>query len=130
MWGYDNRTCYVRIHRRGGGTRVKNRTPDGVANPYLVFAAALAAGLDGIDRKLDPGKPFTGDAYSGADPSTTPLVPQYLHEAVAALEEDSVLCEWMGAPFVKAFTAVKRLESARFRAHVTDWEFNEYSFHL
>lgn len=131
VWGYDNRTCYVRIPpERHGGTRVENRTPDGVANPYLVFAAALAAGLDGIDRKLDPGKPFEGDAYAGADPSTTPLVPQYLHEAVAALEEDTVLCEWLGAPFVKAFTAVKRLESARFRAHVTDWEFNEYSFHL
>lgn len=131
LWGYDNRTCYVRIPpERRGGTRVENRTPDGVANPYLVFAAALAAGLDGIDRRLDPGPAYQGDAYMTADPCTTPIVPQYLHEAVAALEQDTVLCELLGPSFIKAFTAVKRLEAQRFRAHVTDWEFNEYAFHL
>ncbi|MEK9164419.1 MAG: glutamine synthetase family protein [Chloroflexota bacterium] len=131
VWGFDNRTCYVRIPpERKGGTRVENRTPDGVANPYLAFAAALAAGLDGIDRKLDPGAAFEGDAYAGADPAKTPVVPQYLHEAVIALEEDEILCKMMGPEFIKAFTAVKRLEAQRFRAHVTDWEFNEYSFHL
>lgn len=131
LWGHDNRTCYLRIPpERKGGARVENRAPDGVANPYLIAAAALAAGLDGIDRKLDAGKPFDGDAYAGADPASTPMVPQHLHEALDALEADSVLCEWLGAPFVKAFTAVKRMEVARFRAHVTDWEFNEYSFHL
>ncbi len=131
LWGYDNRTCYVRIPpERKGGTRVENRTPDGVANPYLVFAAALAAGLDGIDRKLDAGPAYEGDAYSTADPAKTPVVPQYLHEAIIALEEDEVLCKMMGPEFVKAFAAVKRLESQRFRAHVTDWEFNEYAFHL
>ena len=131
LWGYDNRTCYVRIPpERKGGTRVENRTPDGVANPYLVFAAALAAGLDGIDRKLDPGAPFEGDAYTGADPNSTPVVPQYLHEAVAALEQDELLCQMLGPSFIKAFAAVKRLESGRFRSYVTDWEFNEYAFHL
>lgn len=131
LWGYDNRTCYVRIPpERKGGARVENRTPDGVANPYLVFAAALAAGLDGIDRHLDPGPPYEGDAYATADPASTPVVPQYLHEAVEALEEDEFLCQALGPAFVKAFAAVKRLESQRFRAHVTDWEFNEYAFHL
>jgi glutamine synthetase len=131
LWGYDNRTCYVRIPpERKGGTRVENRTPDGVANPYLVFAAALAAGLDGIDRQLDPGPPFFGDAYMNADCVRTPVVPQYLHEAIAALEEDEFLCGALGPAFVKAFAAVKRLESQRFRQHVTDWEFNEYAFHL
>ncbi|HLE28408.1 MAG TPA: glutamine synthetase family protein [Anaerolineales bacterium] len=131
LWGYDNRTCYVRIPpERKGGTRVENRTPDGVANPYLVFAAALAAGLDGIDRSLDPGAPYEGDAYMTADPSRTPVVPQYLHEAITALEADEFLSTMMGPDFVKAFGAVKRLEAQRFRAHVTDWEFNEYAFHL
>lgn len=131
LWGYDNRTCYVRIPpERKGGTRVENRTPDGVANPYLVFAAALAAGLDGIDRRLEPGPAFIGDAYMTADCASTPIVPQYLHEAIEALEADEVLCQMMGPAFVKAFGAVKRLESDRFRAHVTDWEFNEYAFHL
>lgn len=131
LWGYDNRTCYVRIPpERKGGARVENRTPDGVANPYLAFAAALAAGLDGIDRRIDPGPAYDGDAYMTADPAKTPIVPQYLHEAVTALEEDGFLCQMLGPEFVKAFSAVKRLESQRFRAHVTDWEFNEYAFHL
>lgn len=131
VWGLDNRTGYVRIPpERGSGTRVENRTPDGVANPYLVFSAALAAGLDGIKKELDPGPPFEGDAYMGADPESTPIVPQYLHEAIEAFEQDAWICELMGEDFVKAFTAVKRLESARFRDHVTDWEFNEYAFHL
>jgi glutamine synthetase len=131
LWGYDNRTCYVRVPpERKGATRVENRSPDGVANPYLVFAAALAAGLDGIERQLDPGAPFVGDAYMNADCVNTPIIPQYLHEAVAALEADDVLCGWLGAEFVRAFASVKRLESQRFRAHVTDWEFNEYAFHL
>ncbi|MBI5030101.1 MAG: glutamine synthetase [Chloroflexi bacterium] len=130
VWGFDNRTCYIRIPpERKGGTRVENRTADGVANPYLVFAAALTAGLDGIENHLNPGVPFSGDAYSTAS-SDTPIIPQYLHEAVTALEEDAVICEAMGSDFVKAFCAVKRLESQRFRAHVTDWEFNEYAFHL
>lgn len=131
VWGHDNRTCYLRVPpERKGGTRAENRAADGVANPYLIFAASLAAGLDGIDRKLDPGAAYEGDAYAGCDPTATPMVPQHLHEAVAALEEDTVLRQWLGEPFVKAFSAVKRLEEARFRAHVTDWEFNEYSFHL
>jgi glutamine synthetase len=57
-------------------------------------------------------------------------VPQYLHDAVAALQKDEYLCRMMGPAFVQAFTAVKTLEAQRFRAHVTDWEFNEYVFHL
>ncbi|TAH53395.1 MAG: glutamine synthetase [Chloroflexota bacterium] len=131
VWGYDNRTCYVRIPpERKGGTRVENRTPDGVANPYLAFSAALAAGLDGIVNELDPGKSFQGDAYANADPQRTPVLPQYLHQAVDELERDRALCEMLGPSFVQAFSAVKRQESQRFRAHVTDWEFNEYAFHL
>lgn len=131
LWGYDNRTCYVRIPpERKDGTRVENRTPDGVANPYLVFAASLAAGLDGIDRHLDPGPPYVGDAYAITDGDGIPIVPQYLHDAIEALEADEVLCRMMGPAFVQAFTAVKRLECRRFRDHVTDWEFDEYAFHL
>jgi glutamine synthetase len=131
LWGMDNRTCYIRIPpERGNGTRIENRMPDGLANPYLVFAAALAAGLDGIERNLDPGPPFAGDSYELSDPCDIPIVPQYLHEAIAELEKDKYMCFKMGPQFVQAFTAIKQLEIERFRAHVTDWEFNEYAFHL
>jgi glutamine synthetase len=131
LWGLDNRTCYLRVPpERGGGTRVENRMPDGVANPYLVIAAALAAGLDGLDRNLDPGPSYEGDSYTITEPGDIGVVPQYLHDAVAALQKDEYLCRMMGPAFVQAFTAVKTLEAQRFRAHVTDWEFNEYVFHL
>jgi len=131
LWGLDNRTCYIRIPpERGGGARIENRMPDGLANPYLVFAAALAAGLDGVQRDLDPGPGFEGDAYAITDPGEIPIVPQYLHDALDALARDEYICAKMGPQFIQAFTAVKRMEVERFRAHVTDWEFHEYAFHL
>ncbi|MFQ5614436.1 MAG: glutamine synthetase family protein [Anaerolineae bacterium] len=131
LWGLDNRTCYVRIPpERGGGARVENRMADGVANPYLAIAATLAAGLDGIERDLDPGPAYEGDSYEITDPGDIPVVPQYLHEAVEALQKDEYICGMLGPEFVRAFVAVKMLEVERFRAHVTDWEFNEYVFHL
>lgn len=131
LWGLDNRTTYVRIpSERGKGTRVENRAADAASNPYLVFAAALAAGLDGIDRRLEAGEAFEGDAYALCDPREVPMVPKYLHEAIPALEADEYLVEMLGKDFVRAYTAVKRLEVQRFDQAVTDWEFNDYAFHL
>ena len=64
-WGMDNRTTFVRIPpERGGGSRVELRVGDGAANPHLVIAACLFAGIDGIKRKVDPGPPLEGDAYA------------------------------------------------------------------
>lgn len=131
LWGHDNRSCYTRVPpERGGGARVENRMPDGVANPYLVFAALLAAGLDGIDRDLDPGPGYEGDSYEITEPGDIPVVPQYLHEALAELQKDEYICRMMGPEFTQAFLTLKTMEVERFRAHVTDWEFNEYVFHL
>ncbi len=131
IWGYDNRTAYIRIpSERGKGTRIENRSADAAANPYLVIAAALAAGLDGVERQLDPGLAFEGDAYLLADPREMVMVPEYLHEAIPALEGDGYLVEALGKDFVRAYTAVKRLEVQRFNQAVTDWEFNDYAFHL
>jgi glutamine synthetase len=123
-WGHDNRTVYVRIPReRGRATRVENRAGDGTANAYLTSAAALFAGLDGIDRQLDPGEPVSGVAYELED---RPLMPFSLAEALDALEEDAYLKEALGEQFVHAFVAMKRNEVARFVSAVTDWELNEY----
>ncbi len=131
LWGLDNRTCYVRIPpERHDGTRVENRAPDGVANPYLAIAGALAAGLDGVDRRLNPGPPYEGDAYAVVNPAEYEIVPQYLHDAIDELLRDEHLCQMLGPEFVQAYTAVRRLEVQRFRDYVTDWEFNEYAFHL
>ena len=123
-WGHDNRTVYARIPReRGKATRVENRAGDGTANAYLAAAATLFAGLDGIDRELDPGEPATGVAYELED---RPLMPFSLAEALDALEADTYLREALGESFVRAFVAMKRSEAHRFASAVTDWELREY----
>ncbi|MEW6263990.1 MAG: glutamine synthetase family protein [Thermodesulfobacteriota bacterium] len=129
-WGLDNRTVYVRVpHERGPGTRVENRAPCATANPYLTIAACLAAGLDGIEKKIDPGEPFVGDCYT-ADTSKYPPLPMYLQEALEELNKDVVLCQALGPKLIQAFNAVKQAEVARFRTYVTEWEYCEYAYHL
>ena len=124
-WGHDNRTVYARIPReRGKATRIENRAGDGTANAYLAAAAALYAGIDGLDRRLDPGPPVTGVSYELED---RPLMPFSLGEALDALEADAHLREALGEQFVQAFVAMKRSEAARFASAVTDWELREYA---
>lgn len=123
-WGPDNRTVFVRIPaERGKATRIENRVGDGTANAYLAAAASIFAGLDGLDRKLDPGDATRGDAYSAEG---VPRVPLSLSEALDALEADEYLNETMGPAFVRAFVALKRDECQRFTSSVTEWEVREY----
>ena len=124
-WGYDNRTALIRIPPdRGASARLEIRGGDRAANPYLLIAALLAAGVEGMARRLNSPEPITGSAASG------PLLPRSLATALAALEADPVLSAALGRGFVSAFTALKRQEIARFERHVTDWEFTEYSWLL
>ena len=123
-WGHDNRTVYARIPReRGKATRVENRAGDGTANAYLASAAAIFAGIDGIDRGLQPPEPVTGVAYELEDRE---LMPFSLGEALDALEADEYLRGALGEQFVQAFVAMKRSEVKRFAGAVTDWELREY----
>jgi glutamine synthetase len=123
-WGHDNRTVYARIPReRGKATRVENRAGDGTANAYLASAAAIFAGIDGIDRGLDPGEPVTGVAYELED---RPLMPFSLAEAIDAFERNEYFKAALGGQFVQAFVAMKRSEVNRFTSAVTDWELREY----
>ena len=129
-WGLDNRTVYCRVPgERGPATRVENRAPCATANPYLAFAAAFAAGLDGIEKKIDPGVHAEGDIY-GVEPGTYDTIPFYLRDALEELKADTVLCEAIGPELIQAFVALKEDELDRFRKHVTDWEFREYAFQL
>jgi len=124
-WGHDNRTVYLRVPReRGRGTRVENRAGDGTANAYLASAAALFAGIDGMDRELDPGDPVEGVAYELED---RPLMPFSLGEALDALGEDAYFTDLLGPQFVQCFLAMKRSEVDRFARSVTDWELREYA---
>jgi glutamine synthetase len=122
-WGPDNRTVFIRIPaERGKSTRIENRVGDGTANAYLAAAAAIFAGIDGLDRGLDPGEATRGDAYS----AEAVLVPLSLAEALEALEADDYLTETLGPQFVRAFVALKRDEHKRFTSSVTEWEVREY----
>jgi len=130
-WGWDNRSTFVRIPpERGGATRIEIRVGDGAANPYLAIAAALAAGTDGIRRRLDAPAPVAGDAYRADPASAGDSLPASLDEALDALEADEVLSAAVGPEIVGTFLAVKRFELERHRAWVSDWDVAEYLHHL
>jgi glutamine synthetase len=117
--GWDNRTCGFRLCGEGAGFRVENRIPGADANPYLAFAATIAAGLYGIRHKLKPAALYEGNAYE--DPSL-PQVPKTLREAITALEQSKVAPEAFGAKVVEHYLHTARLEQEAFDRAVTDWE--------
>ena len=88
-WSYDNRTAGFRIVGHGQSLRIECRIPGADANPYLAFAATLAAGLDGIDGRIEPPPPFEGDVYAAETCRTCRAT---LREAIAALEASA----WRG----------------------------------
>jgi len=123
-WGVEDRTALVRVKGAGDETcHVEMRGGGAASNPYLSAAGVLAAGLIGIEQQL-PLAPEV-DGPSENDPSLAKL-PRSLDEALDGLAADGAMGEALGADFVKLFTTVKRFELARFRAHVTDWERDEY----
>ncbi len=127
-WGWDNRSAMVRVPpERGQSTRMEVRLGDATANPYLAMAAVSAAVYLGVRDKLEPPAPLEGYGY---DPESAPMLPQSLGEALDALEADSALAEVLGEYFVTSFVTYKRNEIERFNAHITDWEFLEYAYHL
>jgi glutamine synthetase len=130
-WGHDNRLCLARVPReRGRATRVELRLGDGAANPYLAAAAALFAGMDGIERELEPPEPFEGLIYEQpAAEDCTPL-PRTFDAALEALDADPLIKDAMGEDLVSTFLTIKGAELDRARKYVTDWEFAEYTHHL
>jgi glutamine synthetase len=124
--GPNNRTALVRTLRG----RFEWRLPDASANPYLATAALVAAGLDGIDRQLDPGPACTEDlfALSLQEIATRgiPVLPQNLGEAVHALERDEVVCAALGETLAREFVALKRAEWTAYARHVSAWEMERY----
>jgi glutamine synthetase len=130
-WGHDHRMTLVRVpHERGAATRLEIRVGDGSASPYLAYAAALAAGLDGVRRELEPPAPVEGMIYELPEDAQGLALPTTFQEALEALDADPVIHEALGAELVETFRVIKGAELERFRTWVTDWEFAEYSHHL
>jgi len=117
--GWDNRTCGFRICGEGPGFRVENRIPGADANPYLAFAATIAAGLHGIASRLRPPKLYEGNAYEDA---ALPEVPKTLRDAIGELERSRATRAAFGERVVEHYLHTARLEQRAFDAAVTDWE--------
>jgi glutamine synthetase len=119
-WSRDNRTAGFRLCGEGTkGIRIECRVGGADLNPYLAFAALIAAGLKGIDEKLELPEPFEGDAYFGAD---LPEIPKTLRDAIAALEASDMLKEAFGEEVVEHYLHTARWEQLEYDRRVTDWE--------
>jgi glutamine synthetase len=119
VWSHDNRTCGFRVVGEGKGNRVESRIPGADVNPYLAYAATIAAGLHGIEQRLDPGPRFDGNAY--ADPSLE-RVPSSLAEAIATFGDSKVAADAFGGAVHDHLLNTARQELAYFNRAVTDWE--------
>jgi len=123
IWGRDNRGVMIRVIGGGGdpATRLENRVGEPAANPYLYMAAQIVAGLDGVERKLDPG-PSADTPYE----ASAPLLPKSLEEALAALRDSTCFANGFGKNFIEYYLRIKAAEIARYQSEVTEWEQKEY----
>jgi glutamine synthetase len=126
-YGDNNRSAMVRVPYG----RLEFRLPDAGCNPYLVHAAIIAAGLDGIDKQLDPGEPMNINFYAMEREECRRrgigILPQNLDEAINALEADPLFSEALGEQIVNEFIKVKRMEWTEYSRHVSDWEVRHYA---
>ncbi|KAJ8029136.1 Lengsin [Holothuria leucospilota] len=123
-WGVDNRTCAVRLKKTGvHGSYIENRLGSSAGNPYISLAAMIAAGIDGIDRKLPlpEAVPFNKPSNDKANipPGTVPL-PIDVDSAVTSLRGDTVLCEAFGSDFIQTFTSIKLHEKKLLSSYCED----------
>lgn len=119
VYGGNNRTTMIRVPGPG---RFENRAIDSACNPYLALAGMIAAGLDGIDREIDPGAPIEGMTPAlGVE-----RMPRTLADALDALEVDVVLRDALGEEALAELVGVKRMEWSAYMEAVTDWEQDTY----
>ena len=118
-WGRDNRTTGFRLLGHADSTRIEMRVPGADANPYLAYAAIIAAGLKGIEQKLPLPQETRGNAYAD---STLTEVPKTLPEATALLDQSRMLREALGDEVVDHYVHAARWEISQYDGQVTDWE--------
>ncbi len=120
---YDNRTAAFRIVGHGPSLRVECRTPGADANPYLAFAATLAAGLDGIENKIEPPDVYEGDVYTASE---VPHAPKSLLAAIDVFASSAWAKETFGVKVVEHYLHFFRTEQRKFDEVVTAWERQRY----
>ena len=122
-WSHDNRTAGFRVVGHDQSLRVECRIPGADCNPYLVYSAALAAGLDGIENQIEPPAHFDGDVYQS---DSLPALPGSLAEATALLDDSKFARSALGDDVVEHYVHFFRTEQAAFDRTVTDWERRRY----
>lgn len=126
-YGPSNRTQMIRLPGPG---RIENRAVDGAANPYLAIAALLAAGLDGIENKMDPGAANTSNLYEVEERDLAErgirVLPMSLREALGELEKDEILARALGTDFTSYYVKVKNEEWRQYQRTVSNWEVERY----
>lgn len=131
-WTMNNQNSLVRIPiGRGPVGRIELRSPDAASNPYLVFAVCLAAGLDGIKKKINPTK-ASNNSLSENDQKTKNIenLPENLKEAIELFEQSTWVEEILGKEFCEKYVAAKKKEWLRYSRQVTDWEVEEYLYRI
>ncbi len=118
-WGHDNRTVTFRVIGSGPSLRIEHRFAGADTNAHLAAAALIAAGLDGIERSLDPGPALTGNAYERSD---VPRAPSSLGEAADAFEASDWVAATFGKDVREHYAAMARAEWRAHLSAVTDWE--------
>lgn len=134
-WSATNRSPLIRIPTpRGEGTRIELRCPDPSANPYLVLAVCLAAGLDGIRNQIMPPASIDHNIFEmtkeqkmeeGID-----SLPRNLLEAIHELEKDTLIQDVLGEQFAQRYIKAKKSEWSRYCQQVTEWELEEYLYRI
>jgi glutamine synthetase len=122
-WGTDTRTTAVRaIPGSDKSTRIELRLPAADMNPYLAMAASLAAGIEGIERKLEPPEPVA----NGYNAQGSAPLPRDLAGATDKLRRSQTARKWFGDEFVDHYVATRDWEVRQYQRHVTDWELARY----
>ncbi|MBM3117783.1 glutamine synthetase family protein [Jeongeupia naejangsanensis] len=126
QWGFDNRTCGIRVpHSAPAARRIENRLPGVDCNPYLALAGTLAAAYLGIVEQLVPTDPLTGNAYG------LPFAfPHGLDDAIQVLGDCPAVSDVLGEPFIKAFCAVKQAEYHEYARVISPWERRHLLLHV
>jgi glutamine synthetase len=122
-WGHDNRTaCFRVLMGSAQSARIESRVPGADANPYLALAALLASGLYGLEHRLEPPEPVSGNAY--AHPA--PRLAKNLGEAAQRFQQSELARELFGPEFVEHFARTRLWEWRQFEHALTDWELKRY----
>ncbi len=133
-WSKMNRSALFRIPtiRRGEGTRIEFGSPDAAANPYLLLAVCLEAGIDGIKNQIEPPEKLEKNAAlmtaAEREEAKVDKLPMTLEEALDELEKDQVLMDALGEHVAKKYIAIKRAECEAYNKSISQWELEEYLY--